>query len=150
MEAFISILNALSGTLVATVSGVLIIAFAKSIIKIFNLGVTFKTNLATKEEQEEFEDKMRKEMLAWKEEIERTVLSIALRTIERELRNVDKISETATDIKITEENLKNKIADLEEKYTELKDAITTLNTLKNTVQRLEYTRDMSSGERRSE
>jgi glutamine synthetase type III len=123
--------------------------FAKSIIKIFNMGVMFKTNLATKKEQKEFEERIRQDLINYKEEIQRTVLSICLRTIEREMRNVDTINNTANELKVSSETIKNKMDDLDAKYEEFKEVATKVRALGDKVQRLEFGRDTTIG-RRSE
>ena len=147
MEYIINLLN--NPSVISLVIGFLIMGFAKSIIKIFNMGVMFKTNLATKKEQKDFEERIRQDLVSYKEEIQRTVLSICLRTIERELRNVDTINNTANELKISSEMIKNKMEDLDTKYEEFKEVASKVRTLNDKVQRLEFGRDTTIG-RRSE
>ena len=147
MDTIINLLN--NPSVISLVIGFLIMGFAKSIIKIFNMGVMFKTNLATKKEQKDFEERIRQDLVNYKEEIQRTVLSICLRTIERELRNVDAINNTANELKISEETIKNKLEDINTKYDELKEMVVKVRTLTEKVQRLEFGRDTTI-ERRSE
>lgn len=147
MDTIINLLN--NPSVISLVIGFLIMGFAKSIIKIFNMGVMFKTNLATKKEQKDFEERIRQDLVNYKEEIQRTVLSICLRTIERELRNVDAINNTANELKVSAESVKAKMEDLDAKYDEFKEVATKVRTLSDKVQRLEFGRDTTIG-RRSE
>lgn len=147
MDTLINLLN--NPSVISLVIGFLIMGFAKSIIKIFNMGVMFKTNLATKKEQKDFEERIRQDLVNYKEEIQRTVLSICLRTIERELRNVDAINNTANELKVSAESVKAKMEDLDAKYDEFKEVATKVRTLSDKVQRLEFGRDTTIG-RRSE
>ena len=147
MDTLINLLN--NPSVISLVIGFLIMGFAKSIIKIFNMGVMFKTNLATKKEQKDFEERIRQDLVNYKEEIQRTVLSICLRTIERELRNVDAINNTANELKVSSESIKSKMEDLDAKYDEFKEVATKVRTLSDKVQRLEFGRDTTIG-RRSE
>jgi methyl-accepting chemotaxis protein len=147
MDTLINLLN--NPSVISLVIGFLIMGFAKSIIKIFNMGVMFKTNLATKKEQKDFEERIRQDLVNYKEEIQRTVLSICLRTIERVLRNVDAINNTANELKVSSESIKSQMEDLDAKYDEFKEVATKVRTLSDKVQRLEFGRDTTIG-RRSE
>ncbi len=145
------IIDILSSTsFVAFIIGILIIQFAKAIIKIFNMGVMFKTNLATKKEQQEFEERIRQDLVNYKEEIQRTVLSVCLRTIDREMRHVDEINKTATELKLSEQSMRAKMEDLNSKYDEVKATTDSVHALTTKVQRLEFGKDISRLERRSE
>lgn len=67
MEFITNFLN--SPSLAITIAGIMIIAFAKSIIRIFRMGVQYKADLVTRQEQQRFEEEVRRDMRGYASQI---------------------------------------------------------------------------------
>ena len=142
MEGFLSFLNSYS--VMITIAGVMIIAFARSIIRIFKMGVTFKTELATKEELKEFEAEMRKDMRGYCIQIQTAVTDAALRVIQEKLKDIEGTKKAAEDMRVMKAQMEAEMKTTLEKYEEIKGLADNVRTLSNKVQRLEYTSGASN------
>lgn len=121
----------------------------KTAIKIFRLGVTFKTELATKEDQRIFEESIRKDLRAYKEEIQKTVLTICMDHINKHLNDIKEYKTEMEHIKELSTRIDMKSEEMNEKYSDVKSVIDTVRILNNKVTRLEYGNNTKI-ERRSE
>lgn len=139
MDAIFNWLESWSGTVL--IIALMLMAMSKVIMSVFRAGVGFKKQFATKDEQREFEDQMRKDMRGYAKQIQDTVLTACLRTIERELREVDNIRETATKMEALKVQLEAEVKHALEKYDEVKAVAETVRTLNTKVTRIEYGHD---------
>ena len=110
----------------------------RSAIKIFRFGVNYKSNFATVEQQEKFENSMRQEMRANKTETQDAVLKICLREINRETRPLKDIQEMAEKLKTDREILDIKVTSIDQKYNEIRKLSENINQLEQKVNRLQY------------
>lgn len=136
METIIEFLN--STSVIVTIISLLVMGFAKSIISIFRLGVTFKSNLATKAELNAFESEMRKDMRAYATQIQKSVTDACMRVIDAKLKDIEGAQNAVTDMKILKAQLETEIEHALEKYDEIKNVGDSIRSLSNRVQRLEY------------
>ena len=148
MENLIKILN--SSTIVTGVVGIIVIAFARSIIKIFRMGVTWRTELATQKELREFEADVRKDMRAYCVQIQELVLKSAMNVINNKLKDIDDAKNALTEIKVLKAEFDTQMKAMDEKYEEIRTVGNTVRTLTNKVSRIEYNVDSKNSERRSE
>lgn len=148
MDKFIEILN--SSTVLTAVVSLLVIAFAKTIISIFRLGVTFKSNLASRSELREFEAEMRKDMRGYATQIQKSVTDACMRVIDAKLKDVEGVQETAAEIKVLKAELEAEIKHALEKYDEIKSIGDSVRSLSNKVTRMEYKDSTSNTARRTE
>ena len=148
MDKFIEILN--SSTVLTAVVSLLVIAFAKTIISIFRLGVTFKSNLASRSELREFEAEMRKDMRGYATQIQKSVTDACMRVIDAKLKDVEGVQETAAEIKVLKAELEVEIKHALEKYDEIKSIGDSVRSLSNKVTRMEYKDSTSNTARRTE
>lgn len=148
MENLIKILN--SSTIVTGVVGIIVIAFARSIIKIFRMGVTWRTELATQKELREFEADVRKDMRAYCVQIQELVLKSAMNVINNKLKDIDDAKNALTEIKVLKAEFDAQMKAMDEKYEEIRTVGNTVRTLTNKVSRIEYNADSKTSERRSE
>lgn len=147
-------LNDLLGnpTVIVTILGLLIIAFAKSIINIFKLGVAYKAEFATKEEQKIYEEEMKKDMRNYAKQIQETVMMACLRIIEKELVDVKNVKEIESNMIKLQAKMEAEIKVTMEKYDEIQNVADSIHQINNRVTKLEYSQQntMSSTTRRSE
>lgn len=136
MEVIFDLLNSYSVILV--VATLMITAFAKCITKIFRMGVDFKADIATKTEQREFEEEIRRDMRGYAVQIQKTVSDSMMTIINNRLKDIDNIKDIADNIKITNAEIDLKIKSLNEKTDNVKEVSDALRNLSNRVQRLEY------------
>ena len=148
MDKVIEILN--SSTVLTAVVSLLVIAFAKTIISIFRLGVTFKSNLASRSELREFEAEMRKDMRGYATQIQKSVTDACMRVIDAKLKDVEGVQETATEIKLLKAELEAEIKHALEKYDEIKSVGDSVRALSNKVTRMEYKDSTTNTSRRTE
>lgn len=136
MDKFLEILN--STSVVLALATILIIAFARCIIRIFRMGATWKTEFATKKEQKDFEESMRKEMRGYAVQIQKVVTDAAVTIINSKLSDIEDAKKAAEDVKEIEIKLNAALEKENERYDELKGVSGKLNALSNTVARLDY------------
>lgn len=146
METILNLLNSMSVTL--TIVGLLIIAFARAIVRIFRMGATFKTEFATKKEQRDFEDEIRKDMRGYAGQIQASVLNAVLNVINTKMKDVDEANKAVVDIKVMKAEIEAEFNRINEKYDEIKDTTKQIASINNKVQRLEYNNDPSTTTRR--
>ena len=142
MEQFLNILNSYS--VMIMIAGVAIIAFAKSIIKIYKIGATDKAHQVTREELVAFENQMRTDMRGYTGQIQKIVLEACLKVIESKMKDIEDVKNVATDMKIMKAELEAEIKTALEKYDEIKSVSDSVRTLGNKVSRLEYNSDNST------
>ena len=138
------ILNILGNTsVIIFIAGIMVIAFARSIIKIFKMGASWKTEFATRQEQREFESEMRKDMRNYATQIQTAVLNAAMSVIESKLKDIEDSREIATEMKVMKAELETEMNAAIEKVESVKQIEDSVRALKNKVDRLEY-RDSNS------
>ena len=148
LDIIISFLN--SGTVIATVLGLLIMGFAKSIISIFRMGVTFKSNLASKEELRNFETEIRADMRGYTTQIQKAVTEVCMRIINEKLKNIEDVGKSVEEMKILKAELEVEIKHAMEKIDEIKGIGDSVRTLGNKVSRMEFKNSTLTSERRTE
>ena len=139
-----------SPSILITIVSLLIIAFAKTIISIFRMGVTFKSNLATKKELKDFETEIRKDIRMSVASMQKTVTDACMRIIDSKLADVEEIQQAAVDIKVLKAELEAEIKHIMEEYNEIKSIGDTVRKLSNTVSRMQYKTDTANNDRRTE
>lgn len=140
-------------SVIITIATIMVIAFARSITKIFKMGVTFKADLATKTEQREFEAEIRRDMRGYAVQIQKSVQDSVMVTVNNRLKDIEDAKQAATDIQITKAEIEMQLASLREKTANIKDIEDTIRQLNNRVQRLEFntnTPTLSKTDRRTE
>ena len=142
MNAILEFLN--NSSIMMTIAGILIIAFAKSIIKIYKMGVTDKSHQVTREELIEFENQMRTDMRGYTGQIQKVVLEACLKVIDSKLKDIDDVKDAAVDMRIMKTELETEIKSALEKYDEIKSVSDSVRSLGNKVSRLEYNNENST------
>jgi len=140
--------SSFANSLTITIAGIMVIAFAKSIVKIFRMGATFKADLASKKELLDFEAEIRKDMRGYAIQIQKSVTDAAMTVINNKLKDIDDVKDIAADMKIMRNQLETEIKSATEKYTDMKSIGDTVRSLKNSVSRLEYNKDNMSDRRK--
>lgn len=148
MDKILDFLN--SWSVIAVVIGLVFIGFSKAVISIFRMGVTYKSNLASRSELREFEAEMRKDMRSYATQIQKSVTDACMRVIDAKLRDVENVQETATEIKLLKNELELEIKHALEKYDEIKSVGDSVRALSNKVTRMEYKDSTSNTARRTE
>lgn len=148
MDKILDFLN--SWSVIAVVIGLVFIGFSKAVISIFRMGVTYKSNLASRSELREFEADMRKDMRSYATQIQKSVTDACMRVIDAKLRDVENVQETATEIKLLKNELELEIKHALEKYDEIKSVGDSVRALSNKVTRMEYKDSTSNTARRTE
>lgn len=128
---------------IITISTLMMTLFAKTIIKVFRLGVTFKTHLATKEELRIFEEEIRRDLRSYKEELSTVVMTTAIQIINDKLKDIDNIRNVLSDIKSIKAVLDVEIKNAMSKVDEVHSLSDTVRILSNKVQRLEFGKDVT-------
>ena len=146
MDGFLEFLNSYS--VMITIAGIMIIAFARSIIRIFRMGVTFKTELATKDEMREFEAEMRRDMRGYCIQIQKVVTDAAMNVINNKLKDIEDVKHAAEDMRVMKAQIEAEIKVALEKYDEMKAVSDNVRVLTNKVQRLEYGADNRNDRRK--
>lgn len=147
MEQILKFLNSYS--VMIMIAGVVIIAFAKAIIKIYKMGATDKAHQVTRSELTDFENQMRTDMRSYTGQIQKVVLEACLKVIDAKLKDIDEVKGTAVDMKVMKAELEAEIKTTMEKYDEIKSVSDSVRSLGNKVSRLEYN-DATSNTRRTE
>jgi len=133
--------------IIITVSTLMMTLFARTIIKVFRLGVTFKTQLATKEEMNKFEEDIRRDLRAYKEEISTVVMTTSIQIINDKLKDVSDIHKLLSEMKslkaVMDVEIKNMMRKVDEVYS-LSDAV---RILTNKVNRMEFGNDNTTARR---
>ena len=153
MNTFIELLN--SSTVLTATVGILITAFAKAIIKIFQMGVYFKAELASKQELRDFENSMRKDMRSYCIQIQKTVTDAVMVIINNKLKDIDDSREIASEMKVLRAEIEAELKNVIERSEEVRGTADTIRTMANKVSHLEYQVDVinqqkSLTERRSD
>lgn len=148
MDKFLDFLN--SWSVIAVIIGLVFIGFSKAVISIFRMGVTYKSNLASRSELKDFEAEMRKDMRSYATQIQKSVTDACMRVIDTKLRDVENVQETATEIKLLKNELELEIKHALEKYDEIKSVGDSVRALNNKVTRMEYKDSTSNVARRTE
>lgn len=148
MDKFLEFLN--NTSVIITIATLLIIAFSKTIIKIFNMGVTFKSNLASKKDLKEFESEIRKDLRGYVVQIQKAATDACMRVIEAKLQNVENLQESAKNIELMKTELEMEIKHTLEKFDDVKSMSDSLRSLTNKVSRLEHANDLKEIGRRTE
>lgn len=148
MDKFLDFLN--SWSVIAVVIGLVLIGFSKAVISTFRMGVTYKSNLASRSELKDFEAEMRKDMRSYATQIQKSVTDACMRVIDTKLRDVENVQETATEIKLLKNELELEIKHALEKYDEIKSVGDSVRALNNKVTRMEYKDSTSNVARRTE
>lgn len=125
-------------SVIIIIATVCVTVIGRSAIKIFRFGVNYKSNFATVEQQEKFENAMRQELRANKTETQDAVLKICLREINRETRPLRDIQEMAEKLKTDREILDIKVSSIDQKYNEIRKLSENINQLEQKVNRLQY------------
>ena len=136
MDAIFNLLNSYSVILV--IATIMITAFARCITKIFRMGVDFKSDLATRTEQREFEEEMRRDMRGYASQIQKSVSESLMLVLNNKLKDIDAAKTAAEDIKITKAQIDLQVKTLQEKTDSVKAVADEVRNLNNRVQRLEY------------
>ena len=151
MDAFLKFLNSYS--VIITIASVMVIAFARTIIKIFRLGVTFKTELATKEEQRVFEEEVRKDMRAYSVQIQKLVTDSVMTVLNNKMADVESAKDAITEIKVMKAEIDAEIKNALDRLDEMKVINDSVRALGNKVSRIEQQQNgngIQSSERRRE
>jgi biopolymer transport protein ExbB/TolQ len=112
--------------------------FAKVIIGIFQLGVKFRQDYATKRDQLRFESEMRDMFKDYKEELLKTVMSAAMEMIREKLKEIKDIKDVAQTVKIIEKELQIKMQNMMDRIDETKALGDNIRALNAKVDRLQY------------
>ena len=127
MDAFLGLLNSYS--IIIPIATVMIIAFTKAIIKIFNMGIMFKSNTVTRDELKEFEDSIRQDMRGYAVQIQKLVTTSSLTVINDRLKEVDEVKKSATEMKIMKTELQ---AEMKNAESDKSDSSTTDKPINST------------------
>lgn len=142
MDAFLGLLNSYS--IIIPIATVMIIAFTKAIIKIFNMGIMFKSNTVTRDELKEFEDSIRQDMRGYAVQIQKLVTTSSLTVINDRLKEVDEVKKSATEMKIMKTELQAEMKNAIEKCNDAAALQGEVRNLSTRVQRLEYNQQQSN------
>ena len=140
-------------SVIITIVTIMVIAFARSVTKIFKMGVTFKADLATKTEQREFEAEIRRYMRGYAVQIQKSVQVSVMLTVNNRLKDIEDAKQAATDIQITKAEIEMQLKNLREKTASIKDIEDSVRQMNTRLQRLEYstnTPNLSKTDRRTE
>lgn len=148
MDKFLDFLN--SWSVLAVIIGLVMIGFSKAIISIFRMGVTFKSNLASKKELNDFEAEIRADMRGYTAQIQKAVTDVCVRIINEKLKGIDTVQSSVEEIKILKAEIEVEIKHAMEKFDEVKGVGDSVRALGNKVSRIEYQTSNSTGERRTE
>ena len=142
MDAFLGLLNSYS--IIIPIATVMIIAFTKAIIKIFNMGIMFKSNTVTRDELKEFEDSIRQDMRGYAVQIQKLVTTSSLTVINDRLKEVDEVKKSAIEMKIMKTELQAEMKNAIEKCNDAAALQGEVRNLSTRVQRLEYNQQQSN------
>lgn len=148
MDKIIELLS--SRSVVVTIVSIMIIAFAKSIISIFNMGVRFKSNLVTRAELNNFETEIRRDMRSYATQIQKAVTDACIRVIDSKLKDIEGAQDAVVEMKVLKTELEAEIKHTLEKYDEIKSVADSVRSLSNKVTKLEYKDSTLTSERRTE
>ena len=141
------ILSSAVGTTLSITAGLTVLW--RAVLKVYNMGKTDKKSLVSKDEFKEFEDSMRKDMRGYATQIQKSCTESVMNVVEREMKPMDDIKETADNMKIVKAQVDSSLKNIEEKYDEIKQIGDTVRVLNVKVNRLEYGKETAS-ERRTE
>lgn len=152
MEFIFSLLE--NTSVIIVIATIMIIAFSKCITKIFRMGVTFKADLATKAELNDFEAEIRRDMRGYAIQIQKSVIDAVMIVINNKFKDVDDMKSAALDIKVIKAEIEMELKNISAKTAEIQDVSNTVRSLNNRVQRLEFNNSQTviqnSTNRRSE
>lgn len=144
METILNLLNSYS--MIIVIATIMVIAFAKCIIKIFRMGVTFKTDIVTREELADFESESRRDMRGYAVQIQKLVTDAAMKVIDNRLKDMDETKKAVVDMKVMKAELETEIKNASEKYDDIKTLSDTVRNLSQRIQRLEYNEQITSSQ----
>lgn len=135
-EIISSILN---NTTVISV-GLLLAAsvLCKVAIKIFNIGVNYKSNFASVKQQKEFESSIREELRSAKSEIQESVLKSSIRIIERETAPLKELKSIQDEVKNTKISIDMQLKSVGERYEDLRKTADTVRELEKRINNIQY------------
>lgn len=136
------------------VATVMVIAFARSITKIFTMGVTFKSDIVTRKEQREFEEEMRRDMRSYAAQIQKSVSESLMLVLNNKLKDIDDAKDAADTIRIVKAEIDLQLKNINEKYDNIKAISDEVRNLNTKIQRIEYQNmsnaNLNKSDRRSE
>ena len=143
-----------NSSVIIFVATIMVIAFARCITKIFRMGATFKADLATRSELNDFEAEIRRDMRGYAIQIQKSVIDAVMIVINNKFKDIEDVKSAAVDIKITKAEIEMELKKLSDKTSDIQDISNTIRVLNNKVQRLEFNSTQNviqnSGNRRSE
>ena len=148
MDKVLDFLN--SWSVLAVVIGLVMIGFSKAIISIFRMGVTFKSDLASKKELKDFETEIRADMRGYTTQIQKAVTDVCVRIINEKLKDVEDVQSSVEEMKILKAELEVEIKHALERVDEVKGVGDSVRALGNKVSRMEYKASNATTERRTE
>jgi len=143
-------------TALVTIIGLLVISFAKAIIRIYGMGKKDKETEqeklknAIREFQADFEEEMKKDMRGYAAQIQKTVLDAAVKLIERELKDIDEAKQAAVDVKVLKTKIETEVNNALKDINNLKSVEDELRSINARLNRIEYNKDNVDLVRRSE
>jgi len=133
--------------IVAVIGGIFTL-LTRSIIGVFKLGLSFRAQFATKEDQKEFEKEMKKDLRDYKDELLKVVMAASMEIIREKLSDIENIQEMANAMKVTERELEIKIRSAMEKVEEVRSMSDNIRSLNAKVDRLIYGQDQGTMRRK--
>jgi hypothetical protein len=130
--------NSLLVSIIALIATGMFTLFVKSIITVFRYGVFFRAELATKQEQKEFEVQIKDDLRHYKEELLNIVIKSSDRIINEKVKSLDDIKDLPAKIVALDKLLDEKIKNLNEKMDTVKVLEDNVRSLNTKVNRLEY------------
>lgn len=112
--------------------------FSRMIVKIFNMGVAFKSNYMTKKEGQDFENQMMTRMNDMESKIRDDVLKMCLVEIGRYQKNIDSIKQTADNMSSMQNVMDIKMKSLDDKYNDITSVVNEVKTMRQQIQSLQY------------
>lgn len=143
MVEFISGIMGDYGMLI-TIATIMVIAFARCIIKIFRMGVMFNSDLATKNELKSFEEEIRRDMRGYAIQIQESVLKSVMIVVENKLRDIQEAKNAAVDIKVTKAELEVEIKNALSKLDDVKSLGDSVRQLNQRVSRIEFNNNQAA------
>jgi biopolymer transport protein ExbB/TolQ len=130
--------SGIATSLIALISTVMFTLFVRSIITVFRYGVFFRAELATKKEQQEFEQHIKSDLRGYKEELLNIVLKSSDRIINDKVKALENLKDLPAKITALDQVLDQKIKNLNEKLDAIKSLEDNVRSLNTKVNRLEY------------
>lgn len=125
-------------TVLLLVFGIVITLLWRASLKIYNFGVSHKSDFATVEDQKKFENEMREKNRSDKSDLQDSLLKIMLREINRETRPIKNIEEVINSVKNDKEILDYKMKMFDERLDEIRRLNENVKQLEAKINRLQY------------